>query len=107
MSTPLATFVARVITRQRLYYKLGVYIMNVREAVAARTEQLLRERAMSRHQLAKNMAVGDGLLYNIIRGKNRRSVDFNTVCAIADGFDMNVIEFLNVPLFYNDNLDLN
>lgn len=75
------------------------------DAVSERIKQLLKERQMSVYKLAD---VSD-VIYNTLKAvvaKKNSSVDFGIVAKVAGGFDMTIAEFVDSPLFDEDNLKL-
>ena len=78
---------------------------SVNHAVALRIVELLEERKMTRYRLAMNSGVTHSTLKNIMLdtiGDNMLS----TIILIAGGFDMTVSEFLDSPLFNEENLNI-
>ena len=78
---------------------------SVNHAVALRIQELLEERKMTRYRLAMNSGVTHSTLKNIMLdsiGDNMLS----TIILIAGGFDMTVSEFLDSPLFDEENLNI-
>ncbi len=78
--------------------------MTVNKAVAMRISNLLRERNMTQYRLEQNSGIYHGSLSSIMLEKNK-TVTLSTVCAIAQGFGMTLIEFLDDELFSLENLD--
>lgn len=78
---------------------------SLNHALVLRIEQLLEERGMTRYRLAMNSGITHSTLNNIFREAIADS-KLSTVILIAGGFDMTVSEFLNSPLFGEDNLEL-
>lgn len=80
------------------------FIMNtLNHALALRIEELLEKKEMTRYRLAMNSGVPHSTLKNIIH----ETIDdskLSTVILIAGGFDMTVSEFLDSPLFKEENL---
>ena len=77
--------------------------MTVSEAVSEKIGMLLKERNMSAYKLALNSGVLHGTLNAILKNKNK-SVNLAIMIQIAGGFGMEVWEFLNDPLFREENL---
>ena len=73
------------------------------EAVALRIKHLLKEKGITQYRLAEDSGVQQGNLSGIMRGVNN-SVDFLTIIKLAGGFNMPTIEFIDDPLFDEDNL---
>lgn len=78
---------------------------NVNHAVAMRIEELLKEKHMTRYRLAMNSGVTHSTLKNIIHETIKDNL-LSTTILIASGFDMTVSEFLDSPLFLEENLNI-
>ena len=84
----------------------GIMTMNsVNHALALRIEELLKEKGMTRYRLAMNSGVTHSTLKNIMHETVRDNL-LSTTILIAGGFDMTVSEFLDSPLFYEENLNI-
>ena len=77
----------------------------VNRAVALRITELLRERKMTQYRLAMNSGITHSTLKNIIHETVKDNL-LSTVILIAGGFNMTVSEFLNSPLFLEENLEI-
>ncbi len=77
----------------------------VNRAVALRISQLLREKRITQYRLAMNSGVTHSTLKNIIHETVNDNL-LSTVILIAGGFDMTVSEFLDSPLFLEENLKI-
>lgn len=78
---------------------------SVNHAVALRIEELLKEKGITRYRLAMNSGVTHSTLKNIIHETIKDNL-LSTIILIASGFDMTISEFLDSPLFYEENLNL-
>ena len=78
---------------------------SVNRAVALRISQLLKEKNMSQYRLAMNSGITHSTLKNIIHETVKDNL-LSTVILIATGFNMTVSEFLNSPLFLEENLNI-
>ena len=78
---------------------------SVNRAVALRISQLLKEKNISQYRLAMNSGVTHSTLKNIMHETVKDNL-LSTVILIAEGFDMSVSEFLDNPLFLEENLDI-
>ena len=78
---------------------------NVNHALALRIKELLKEKNMTRYRLAMNSGVTHSTLKNIMNETVNDNL-LSTVILIAGGFEMSVSEFLNSPLFDEDNLNI-
>lgn len=79
--------------------------MDISKALQLRIEELLKKHKMTRDQLAMNSGIPHPTLTNIMQGSVKDS-KLSTIILIASGFDMTVSEFLDSPLFNEDNLQL-
>ena len=77
----------------------------VNRAVALRIRQLLKEKNMTQYRLAMNSGITHSTLKNIIHETVKDNL-LSTVILIASGFDMTVSEFLDSPLFLEENLNI-
>lgn len=78
---------------------------SVNSALALRILELLEEKNITRYRLAMNSGITHSTLKNIIHGTINDNL-LSTTILIAGGFDMTVSEFLNSPLFYEENLNI-
>lgn len=74
-------------------------------AVALRISNLLIKHNMTRYKLCRKIAMSEVTLKHIL-DEEYKSIRFDTLVLIADGFDMTVQEFLNDELFKRENLDI-
>ena len=78
---------------------------SVNKALALRIIELLKQKNMTRYRLAMNSGVTHSTLKNIIHETVKDNL-LSTIILIAGGFDMTVSEFLDSPLFLEENLDI-
>ncbi|MBQ3221694.1 MAG: helix-turn-helix transcriptional regulator [Clostridia bacterium] len=78
---------------------------SVNHALALRIAELLKEKNMSRYRLAMNSGVTHSTLKNIMHETVNDNL-LSTTILIAGGFDMSVSEFLDSPLFAEENLSI-
>ena len=78
---------------------------NVNRAVALRISQLLKEKNITQYRLAMNSGITHSTLKNIIHETVKDNL-LSTVILIASGFNMTVSEFLDSPLFLEENLNI-
>ncbi len=78
---------------------------NVNRAVALRISELLKEKNMTQYRLAMNSGITHSTLKNIIHETVKDNL-LSTVILIATGFNMTVSEFLDSPLFLEENLNI-
>lgn len=78
---------------------------SVCRAVALRISELLKKKGMTQYRLAMNSGITHSTLKNIMHETIKDSL-LSTVILIASGFDMTVSEFLDSPLFLEENLNI-
>ena len=78
---------------------------NINHALAIRIKELLEEKKMTRYKLAMQSGVPHSTLKNIIHETVTDNL-LSTTILIAGGFGMTVSEFLNSPLFDEQNLNI-
>ena len=78
---------------------------SVNRAVALRISQLLKEKNMTQYRLAMNSGITHSTLKNIIHETVKDNL-LSTIILIASGFNMTVSEFLDSPLFLEENLNI-
>lgn len=78
---------------------------NVNHALAIRIAELLKEKNMTRYRLALNSGVTHSTLKNIMHETVNDNL-LSTTILIANGFNMTVSEFLDSPLFWEENLKI-
>ncbi len=79
--------------------------MNLSKAVAVRLDKLLKEKGMTLYSLHKKTGISIDTFKSIRKGK-AKGVNLKTVVLIAEGFGMNVWDFLNDPMFTYISLSL-
>lgn len=75
------------------------------KAIAQRTCELLLENNMTPYALSVKSGLTKQTISNIINEKYD-SIKFDTVIKIADGFNMELEEFIQGDLFKRNNLDI-
>ena len=78
---------------------------NVNHALALRIQELLTEKKMTRYKLAMDSGVSHSTLKNIMHETVNDNL-LSTTILIANGFGMSVSQFLNTPLFDEENLSI-
>ena len=78
---------------------------DVNKAVATRIKQLLKENNMTQYRLAMNSGITHSTLKNIIHETVKDNL-LSTIILIASGFNMTASEFLDDPLFLEENLNV-
>lgn len=79
--------------------------MTVNEAVAKRILTLLNEKKMTQYRLEQESGIQHGSMQCIMNGRNK-TVTLSTVMMLARGFHISLLEFLNDPIFSNEDLDI-
>lgn len=82
-----------------------VAMNSVCRAVALRISELLKQKGITQYRLAMNSGITHSTLKNIMHETIKDSL-LSTVILIASGFDMTVSEFLDSPLFLEENLNI-
>ncbi len=72
--------------------------MPVKEAVAARFQQICTERRIKPNELATRAGVTSSSVYSMLDPR-RREVSVNLVKKLCDGLDMTLGEFFSTPEF--------
>ena len=78
--------------------------MTTCEAISKRIYNLMAERGMTLYRLSQNSGASQSALQFITKNKIK-SVTLSTIIQIASGFDMQIWDFLNDPLFKESNFD--
>ena len=78
---------------------------NVNRALALRISELLIKKNITLYRLAVKCGISHSTLKNIMHETNKDNL-LSTTILIAGGFDMTVSEFLNTPLFLEENLNI-
>lgn len=79
--------------------------MKTTTAVALRVSKLLIKNKMTRYKFCQKIAMSQVTLKHIL-DEEYKSIVFDTLVLLADGFNMTVQEFLDDDLFKRDNLDI-
>lgn len=78
---------------------------NVNHALVLRINELLKEKNMTRYMLAMESGVSHSTLKNIMHETVKDNL-LSTTILLASGFDMTVSQFLDSPLFNEENLNI-
>lgn len=78
---------------------------NINHAMALRIKELLKEKNITRYRLAMNSGLTHSTLKNIVHETIKDNL-LSTAILIAGGFDMTISEFLDSPLFLEENLKI-
>lgn len=72
--------------------------MTITNAVIFRINQLLKDRKMTKRQLAQSGGISEGTLASVYK-QIARGVSLKTIYAISKGFGMTMAEFLDDDVF--------
>ena len=72
--------------------------MTVKEAVATRFNEILRERNMRANELATRSGITPSSVYSMLDPR-RKEVSVNLVKKLCDGLDMTLSEFFSAAVF--------
>lgn len=79
--------------------------MNICKAVKNRINNLLVEKDMTLYRLEQKSGILHGTMMCIM-GERNKNVTLKTIYRIARGFNMTFLEFLNDPIFFNEELEI-
>ena len=72
--------------------------MTVKEAVAARFSEVLKERNMRLNELANLSGITPSTVYSMM-DERRKELTINVIKKLCDGLEMTLGEFFSVPIF--------
>lgn len=78
--------------------------MQLNEAISKRLSELLTERNMTPYLLYKRSGVPKSTISNIIN-RSYDSVKLRIIHELCQGFEINIYDFFNSPLFEESNLE--
>lgn len=78
--------------------------MQLNEAISARLTELLSERGMTQYQLYMKSGVPKSTIGNVINC-SYDSVKLRIIHEMCQGFEINISDFFNSPLFEESNLE--
>lgn len=78
--------------------------MQLNEAISKRLSELLSERNMTPYLLYKRSGVPKSTISNIIN-RSYDSVKLRIIHELCQGFEINIYDFFNSPLFEESNLE--
>ena len=78
--------------------------MQLNEAISARLSELLSERGMTQYQLYMKSGVLKSTIGNVINC-SYDSVKLRIIHEMCQGFEINISDFFNSPLFEESNLE--
>ena len=73
-------------------------MITVKEAVAARFQELMKERGIKTNELATRSGVTPSSVYSMLDPR-RKEVSVNLVKKLCDGLEITMGEFFGTPLF--------
>ena len=73
-------------------------MMTVKDAVAARFQELMKERNIKTNELATRSGITPSSVYSMLDPR-RKEVSVNLVKKLCDGLDMTLGEFFSAPMF--------
>ena len=73
-------------------------MITVKEAVAARFQELMKERGIKTNELANRSGVTPSSVYSMLDPR-RKEVSVNLVKKLCDGLEITMGEFFSTPLF--------
>lgn len=79
--------------------------MYLAEAVARRTNELLIKNNKSQYRLIKETCLDKSTIQTLFKNKTK-DIKLSTVFLIAGAFNMTLDEFLNVPYFSKENIEI-
>lgn len=72
--------------------------MKVKDAVAARFKEIIKERNVQTNELANLSGVTPSTVYSML-DERRREITINVIKKLCDGLDMTLGEFFSSPIF--------
>lgn len=79
--------------------------MNIAEAVAKRIKELLFKKDMTKYRLTQITCLNEKTIDDIMKGRSK-DLKLSTLSLIAFAFKMRLSEFLDDPIFDEENLDI-
>ncbi len=79
--------------------------MNLAEAVAKRTLELLAKTGKSQYRLIKDTCLDKTTIQTLLK-KKTKDIRLSTVFLIADAFNMSLTEFLDADFFKKENVEV-
>lgn len=74
--------------------------MTIGKAVADRIEELCSQKGITLNKLGTISGVTQSTLNNIISGVSKNPT-ISTIKKVCDGFEINIVEFFDTPVFRN------
>lgn len=79
--------------------------MNLAQAVAKRTQELLFQKNMTQYRLVKITCLNEKTISDLIKGKTT-DVKLSTIYLIVSAFNLSLSEFFNSSLFEDVNIEI-
>ena len=79
--------------------------MNLNDAVAKRTIDLMKERKITQYRLEQDAGIVHGAMDRILDGQNT-TVTLTTIFKLARGFNMTYLEFLDHEIFKSQEIEI-
>lgn len=79
--------------------------MNLAQAVAKRTHELLIKTGKSQYKLIKETCLDKTTIQSLFKNKTK-DIKLSTVYLIAESFNMTLFEFMNSNYFNKENIDI-
>ena len=80
------------------HFLIGDDSMTVKEAVAARFTEVLKERNMRLNELANLSGITPSTVYSMM-DERRKELTINVIKKLCDGLEMTLGEFFSCPIF--------
>lgn len=77
--------------------------MTLAEALSLRITQLMEERKITQYRLAQMSGIAETTIADIRKMRNK-GTNIQNINAIAQGLEIDLIEFFNSPLFSRENI---
>lgn len=77
--------------------------MTFSEALSMRITQLMEQRNLTRYRLAQLSGLAESTIADIRKMRNK-GTNIQNINAIAQGMEIDLIEFFNSPLFSRENI---
>lgn len=84
---------------------MEIKYMNLAEAVAKRTNELLVKSNKSQYRLIKDTCLDKTTIQSLFKGKTK-DIKLSTVFLIADAFGMSLSEFMNTSYFSKNTIEI-
>ena len=79
-------------------------MLRLNEAVSKRILELLKDRNMTQYQLFKRTGVPKATISSVVNCRHP-SVKLRIIHELCQGFEINIADFFDSPLFDEDNLE--